>query len=122
MTRICADKRIRVLGDIRGLQLCILALIFLSPIFLSPATVTLSPPVGVACESAFASRMHRRVVEPRPAAKLRSPIIGERVVQFRARVHHEWPVLSGWFANRAPLEQENLDAASETPRNRPRRR
>jgi|SRR5215469_716017 len=66
--------------------------------------------------------MHRRVVEPTGGRQTRSPIIGERVVQFRARIHHEWFVLSGWFANRAPLEQENLDAAASRHRERPRRR
>src|SRR5215470_12702359 len=73
---------------------------------------TLEPPIGVARESAFASSMHRRVIRPRPAAKLRPPIIGESLLQFRAGVHHEWPILSDWFANRPPLEQENLDGSS----------
>ena len=69
----------------------------------------LKPAIGMARESPLASRMYGCVVGPRPAAKLRSPVIRERLLQFRTRVHHEGPILRDRFANRLPLQQEDFD-------------
>ena len=72
----------------------------------------LKPSIRVARKSTLASRMHRRVVRPRPATKLSAPVIGEGLLQFRARVHYERPVLRDRLADRPPLQQENFDGAS----------
>ena len=52
--------------------------------------------------------VHGVVTIPRPAAEPGALIVGERLLDLRARVHHERAVLRDGLADRAGLEQQEL--------------
>src|SRR5882672_370502 len=67
--------------------------------------------IGVFRKPAALARKHGCVVAIRPAAELRAPVVGERLLELGPGVHHERAVLRHRFRNRPALEHEDLDAA-----------
>ncbi len=61
-----------------------------------------------AARSAAPGAVHRRVVGPRPAAEAGALVVGERLLQLGAAVHHERPVLRDRLADRTALQQQQL--------------
>ena len=66
-------------------------------------------------ESFLLSGMHRRVITPRPAAKLGLLIISKCLLEFLARVHNKRSVVRDRLSDRAAFEKEieQLDPLSD---------
>src|SRR5262245_23662924 len=71
---------------------------------------TLDPSVRVPREPLLFARVHVVFAIPRPAAELRPLIVAERLLDLRARVHHERTVLRDRLVDRSSLQQEQLRA------------
>ena len=65
-------------------------------------------PVGVTRESRRVPRVDRTVARPRPSAEVGSVVIRKRLLQLRARIHHEWAVLRDRLSDRPSLQKEQF--------------
>src|SRR5688572_962109 len=64
--------------------------------------------VRVFGETALVPRVYRPVARPGPAPELRLPVVGNRLLDLRGRVHDEGTVLRDLFLDGPALEQEEL--------------
>ena len=68
----------------------------------------LKPAIDMFGESFLLSGMYRRVISPRPAAKLGLLIISKCLLEFLVRVHNKRSVVRDRLSDRAAFEKEQL--------------